>query len=301
MCRRPVPDGGLWDTLGGGSLRGRAPQLKSAPTHADPVSVTATPPAIESATASDGLSVRIGTWNVEYAAGADRNAARLERLLAADCDVLVLTETHKNLALPDPYVPVSSDQRPTAAVGGRWVTIWSRLPVRQIATKDPVRTAAAELPGGIVVYGTVLPWHTDSGPMSHPTDPVPNWSEFTRVTPLQGAEWRALRTERPDSLLIVAGDLNQSLGAEHYYGTNAGRQLLRDCLKQADLTCFTDGKHLPQGLLEHPPIDHICAAPPSAHVLEGTDWVGWEGAWEGAGRLSDHSAVALTLRVIPVM
>ena len=74
-------------------------------------------------------AVRIGTWNVEYAAGVERNVARLQRLLAADCDVLVLTETHDALALPAPYVAVSSDQRPTAAAGGRWVTIWSRLPV----------------------------------------------------------------------------------------------------------------------------------------------------------------------------
>ncbi len=263
------------------------------------MSVTAITPAIGSAPASDVVSVRIGTWNVEYAAGADRNAARLGRLLAADCDVLVLTETHERLALPPPYVAVSSDQRPTAAAGGRWVTIWSRLPVRQLGTKESVRTAAAELSGGIVVYGTVLPWHTDPGPKSHPAAPVPNWSEFTRVTPLQGAEWRALRAEKPDSVLIVAGDLNQSLGAEHYYGTKAGRQLLRDCLEQADLTCFTDGEHLPQGLLKHPPIDHICAAPPSGHVLEGLNWVGWEGVWEGAGRLSDHSAVAVTLRTLP--
>ncbi|SDY99936.1 hypothetical protein SAMN05661080_05229 [Modestobacter sp. DSM 44400] len=151
----------------------------------------------------------------------------------------------------------------------------------------------------MVVYGTVLPWHTDPGPMPDPAAPLPNWSEFMRVTSLQGAVWRALREENPGSVFIVAGDLNQSLGAKHYYGTTAGRQLLRDSLKQADLTCFTDDEHLPQGLLQHPPIDHICAAAPVGHVLERVDWVGWEGTWEGAGRLSDHSAVAVTLRSVP--
>jgi hypothetical protein len=99
-----------------------------------------------------------------------------------------------------------------------------------------VRTVAAEVAGWIVVYGTVLPWHTDPGPSPDPAAPVRNWSEFMRATPLQAAEWRALREENPDSLLIVTGDLNQSLGANHYYGTAAGRQLLRDCLHQADLS-----------------------------------------------------------------
>ncbi len=245
----------------------------------------------------DCRSVRVGTWNVEYAAGEERNAARLERLLTADCDVLVLTETHDALAVPSPYVSVSSAQRPTAADGGRWVTIWSRLSVQELTTNDPVRTAAAKLAGWIVVYGTVLPWHTDPGSMPDPAAPVPNWSEFMRVTPEQSAEWRALRDANPHSLLIMAGDLNQSLGTTHYYGTSAGRKLLRDCLKQADLTCFTDDEHLPQGLLRHPPIDHICAAAPNGYVVEGMDWLGWEGAWEGSGRLSDHSAVAVTLRV----
>jgi hypothetical protein len=247
----------------------------------------------------ESRSVRVGTWNVEYAAGEEKNAARLERLLAADCDVLVLTETNDALALPAPYVAVSSDQRPTAAAGGRWVTIWSRLPARQLATNDPVRTAAAELAGAIVVYGTVLPWHTDPGPTPADAAPAPNWSEFMRVTALQGAEWRALRDRNPDSLFIVAGDLNQSLGAQHYYGTQAGRQLLRDCLMQAGLTCLTDGEHLPQGLLRHPLIDHICAAAPAGEVIEGEDWVGWEGAREGTSRLSDHSGVAVTLRSTP--
>ena len=66
---------------------------------------------------------------------------------------------------------------------------------QELTTNDPVRTAAAKLAGSIIVYGTVLPWHTDPGPMPAPDAPVPNWSEFMRVTPKQAAEWRALRDE----------------------------------------------------------------------------------------------------------
>jgi len=39
------------------------------------------------------VDLRIATWNLEYAAGAERNEHRLKLLLEADADVLVLTET----------------------------------------------------------------------------------------------------------------------------------------------------------------------------------------------------------------
>lgn len=56
---------------------------------------------------------------------------------------------------------------------------------------DPARTAVAEVAGSIIVYGTVLLWHTDPGPCPDPAAPARNWSEFMRVTPLQAVEWRA--------------------------------------------------------------------------------------------------------------
>ncbi len=118
-----------------------------------------------------------------------------------------------------------------------------------------------------VVYGTVLPWHTDPGPAPDPAAPAQNWSEFMRVTPLQAVEWRTLRDEYPDSFLIVAGDLNQSFAAKRNYGNAGTWQLLLE---------FTDGAHFPQRLMQHPPIDHVCAAAPMGHVLECMDWFGWK-------------------------
>jgi hypothetical protein len=47
--------------------------------------------------------VRIGTWNVEYAAGAAKNALRRDVLKAADADIWVLTETHDELNLTAGY------------------------------------------------------------------------------------------------------------------------------------------------------------------------------------------------------
>jgi hypothetical protein len=76
-------------------------------------------------------SVRIGTWSVDYAAGEERNAARLERLINADCDVLVLTETHDALASPWPHVPVASARE--------------RPGCRQLMARRPVATRIRRL------------------------------------------------------------------------------------------------------------------------------------------------------------
>jgi hypothetical protein len=120
----------------------------------------------------ESRSLRIGTWNSQYGAGAQKNTARLERLLDADCDVFVLTETHDALALPVPYAAVSSDQRPTAATGGRWVTIWSRLPVRQLATTDPVRTVASRSIDGHVTCPSMNGLMTNPSPLPTPSVPT---------------------------------------------------------------------------------------------------------------------------------
>jgi hypothetical protein len=99
-------------------------------------------------------------------------------------------KTPDRLALRAPFEPVHSEQRPSGATRGCWVTIWSRLSiVRRLPTTDPERTTAAELAGGIIVYGTVLPWHTDRGPEPLTGQPVRNWSEFMRVTPTPLPGW----------------------------------------------------------------------------------------------------------------
>lgn len=56
-----------------------------------------------------------------------------------------------------------------------------------------------------MVYGTVLPWHSDRGDGGSVA--VRNWSEYLRVTPEQGQEWQGLRETHAAALLVVAGDL----------------------------------------------------------------------------------------------
>ena len=73
--------------------------------------------------------MKIGTWNVEYA-GEAKNLLRLQRLVQADADIWVLTETHDRLDLAPGYTSVSTPA--SRKGGGRWVTIWSRFPVLEV-------------------------------------------------------------------------------------------------------------------------------------------------------------------------
>jgi len=241
------------------------------------------------------VQLRIATWNVEYAAGAERNERRLQLLLRADADLHVLTETHDDLILPG-YTPVSTLQRPgrNARAGSRWTTIWSRLPVvRQVQTVDRLRTCAVELEDHVLIFGTVLPWHSDPGPGG---SQAPNWTEFRRIVPEQGAEWLRLREQYPSHDIVVAGDFNQSLASRHYYGSRELRRLLEHQCAAAGLEVLTGlaDERVP---LSHPVIDHIAVSPGAGRSVSPGEVHGWEGSWDGAGRLSDHSGVVVSVDI----
>ena len=65
------------------------------------------------------MPLRLAIWNVEYAAGAAKNAARLARILCENADILVLTETNDDLSLLPTHGSVTTVQRPTGRRGGR--------------------------------------------------------------------------------------------------------------------------------------------------------------------------------------
>jgi endonuclease/exonuclease/phosphatase family metal-dependent hydrolase len=239
--------------------------------------------------------MRIGTWNVEYAAGAEKNAKRIEIIRSNPADIWVLTETHDDLDLSPTHSPVHSHQRPTGRPGARWVSIWTSFEVlHRIDVIDTERTVAAMLNtpfGDMVVYGTVLPWHSDRG--KHPPDvKVANWSEHHREIPRQATEWAMLRDRYPASLLCVAGDLNTDIGGEHYYGTKLGRSLLVEGMETSRLTCVTSTDRITPGQLAQPPIDHILMSLQSRQraVVAAT----WEGTQDEV-RLSDHSGLVVQI------
>src|SRR5665647_1505564 len=64
--------------------------------------------------------VRVGTWNVEYARGAEKNDRRRAQLLSRRAAVWVLTETHDDLDLSATHDAVRSEH-PHGVVRGRQV------------------------------------------------------------------------------------------------------------------------------------------------------------------------------------
>ncbi|MGI8677450.1 MAG: endonuclease/exonuclease/phosphatase family protein [Jatrophihabitans sp.] len=239
------------------------------------------------------MKLRVGTWNVQYGWGAEKNARRLELLRRLDADIWVLTETNDALDLSSTHRAVSTQRRFPVEPGSRWVTIWSRLALAgSEITEDSDRTVAARFTtlGGteVLVYGTVLPWMHDKGP--DPSAPAQGWSELHRVTPIQGAEWLRLRTTYAEAVMVVAGDLNQNLGGNHYYGTQQSRTLLRAALAAASLECLTTTERFAPGELDHPPIDCVCVGAPHGRRLHSVV-TGWNNTTADGHRLSDHSGV----------
>jgi endonuclease/exonuclease/phosphatase family metal-dependent hydrolase len=236
------------------------------------------------------MPLRLATWNVEYAKGAAKNAARLARILSEKADIWVLTETHDDLSLLPTHGSVTTVQRPTGRQGGRWTAIWSRWPLADVAVDDPVRTVAAVVStpaGPLLVYGTVLPWGTDPGPDL--ANPAKGWTEMDRVLPLQLAEWGRLRDAHPGVPLVVAGDLNMNIGGPHVYGTKRCRTALLAGLPGLGLACATSADRVPSGALRAPVIDHVLVPSSwSARVASA-----WEGTNADGIDLSDHSGVVV--------
>jgi hypothetical protein len=239
--------------------------------------------------ARSNSTLRIATWNVEYAS-TNRNLQRLALIHAADADIWVLTETQDGLDLGSSYSALHSDPRPDKRPPARWVTIWSRHPlIERVAVRDPMRTAAALYAtslGKVLVYGTVMPWHSDRGP----TGAAPNWTEHHRVVPEQSNEWNELRERYADAALCTAGDFNMTLGGRCTYGTMEGRRSLLEGLAASGLACVTRTEHVPHGKLAHPHIDHICV--PDRWAAGSRVVEAWPGTIDGV-RLSDHSAVVV--------
>lgn len=134
--------------------------------------------------------LRIGTWNVNYAYE-KRIAALTQRIAANEADVWILTETHDDLKPVACGYAAHSAPRPKnnnvgVRLGSRWVTVWSRYPIRQhnCHLKDQDRTVAGfvdlGMAGQLLVYGTVLPQRGDR---------QPGWKEHDRVIAEQCAEW----------------------------------------------------------------------------------------------------------------
>lgn len=245
------------------------------------------------------MKLRIATWNVEYAYPSRLRAIR-EILAAKSADIWVLTEAHDDLAPENCAFAAHSQQRPKnwpgIRSGSRWTSIWSRYPISKQIYLDGaghVRTACGliEIPNAtpLIVYGTVLPWHSDRGGNSPETKVLP-WAEHHRVIPQQVNEWLELRKRFSSIPLCVAGDFNSDMLNGARYGTANGVRLLREGLSAAGLYCSTAPERFPKSFLSVLPIDHIVL--PIEWIENSTVTHAWPA---NPGVTSDHSGMIVEI------
>lgn len=253
--------------------------------------------------------MRIATWNVERPVDvkSPRSQRILAKLAAIDADIWILTETHDAITPGPAYMTCGTDSVPEPPTrhrdGERRTIVWSRLPVKEHIDEDIAhRTVCIRIAtplGGLVVFGTIIPYHGRGCP---PHGTLRRWEAHYAAIAIQGAAWQRLRRKYPGSGLCVAGDFNQTREGRFSYGTKWGRALLDLALTEAGLQDTTipsvaaretvdgGGWELADGVQ---PIDHICLSAAWAERITAM------GAWSGNprdGYLSDHSGVWIDLQ-----
>jgi hypothetical protein len=184
--------------------------------------------------------VRIGTWNLDgkWAPG------HLALLVAADCDVWLLTEVNLRVEI-EGY----SRHCTTELMGDEkwWAGIYSRRPLSPLP--DPHVASAAARIDGTTYCSSILPWRSCGG---EPTWPGPDHAGKTAfaVDTLLG--------RLPTNRLVWGGDWNHALSGVEWAGSKPGRQHVLHAVEMLGLTVPTaELPHRIDGLLS---IDHIAVA-----------------------------------------
>lgn len=228
--------------------------------------------------------LRIGTWNLDCAEGSCGRVLQRAVLLSHRADIWVLTETHDDVSLHPDFQAARSEQQDIQVAprrlreGSRWVTIWSRYPIREIEVRDRQRTVAAlvESPEGLIaVFGVVLPW-----PGSSPG--------FVPAVEALADEWKALRSSLPDASLCVAGDFNADMDTGAGFPGEVATTTFLKRIRECGLVCATGPERTPRGWFATPPIDHVLVPTKWAGNAEVID--GWHGTLAG-DKLSDHGGL----------
>ena len=248
--------------------------------------------------------LRVATWNLERPKSNERSwkktPGQRELMQELTADIWVVTEGRRDYLPVDGFHGVHSPPEGAPRDDIECLSaVWVPADVRLIPLEEPapvprgsvaamVETSAL---GTVIVYASVIAYAAERRHIDG-TKAAKNWEVHLREIERQSKEWAALRDAHPSVPLIVAGDLNMNLAGPHWYGTAAGRDLLRKGLKEAGLRCVTDVDVTASGQLPGKQlVDHIC-------VSDELDLVGHieTRAPDLSGvKLSDHPAVAATL------
>lgn len=209
--------------------------------------------------------VRIGTWNL-----AGRwSEGHADLLVAADCDVWLLTEISDRTTLPGYALHLSQS---LMAARRRWAGIASRRPMA--SSPDPHPASAQAQIGGTTYVSSVLPWRgCRSGPV---------WVGQSHADKTRHAVDDLLLRLRPARRLVWGGDWNHALGGREYAGSKGGREALLAAVAELGLDVPT--AELPHAIDGLQSIDHV--AVPRGEVVTATR----VSADIGGTRLSDHDA-----------
>jgi hypothetical protein len=177
-------------------------------------------------------------------------------------------------------------------------SIWSKVPVEPLNEylKDPARCTAGRIllteNQGIVVCAIVLPWVGDPWQGHSSRD----GNAFRKALDTYREDWCNLRERFPKDDFILAGDFNQDLIADHYYGSKDQKKILRDALLKDDLRLLTADANDPvyRDSPPHACIDHICISKLSGLILDSV--VRWPDTPAPDLAFSDHFAITVRLK-----
>jgi len=203
-----------------------------------------------------------------------------------EADVWVLTESWANACLLPGYRLVSqSCEAVDLSPARRWVAIWSKgdaEPVEVLGQPDRMTCTSikSSTTRDVLIVGTVLPWKFDVR--------WPNSEGFCAALDIQQTEWRRLVGSAPARTLVLAGDFNQSLPHQRYYGSQSNEIALNAALTSHELCCVTPGN---DPLTEIPRIDHICVPRRSLASSQSSQVGTWAVPDNGGKPITDHSGV----------
>lgn len=248
------------------------------------------------------MNLRIATWNLDrptirktYRADKQKDLLKL-----INADILILTETDASFCPPDlPYSAVPEGDPEYHKRSEVYAAIWSRYPMHQIQTVPDNRyfTVCAEIRdhptcGNIIVYGAIMTYKMD-GVREKKAKP---WEMHLNAVRSQTAEWARLRERYPHHMMIVAGDFNESLNGQNWYGIQIAKDTIHNALVSNGMECLTSAdviktfnENIP---LSRTTVNHICI---TASQTNHKDVWGWEGTVSNAV-LSDHNGVFVDIK-----
>jgi len=234
-------------------------------------------------------TVRIGTWNTEWAKPGSKRGLRVREALAApDCDILGVTEGYAGILPPGGHlIEADADYGYAQQDGRRKVLLWSKQPWSEVdaigSPEQPGGRFAAGVTatpiGSLNVVGVCIPWR-DAHVRTGRKDREP-WEDH--IAWLTGFE--ALPYRRPASPTVVLGDFNQRLPRK-YQPASVHEELLR-VFEPFELATTGDLTGAP-GLA----IDHIA----HSKDLRASQMGIWQKRSELDQRLSDHFGIWCSLQ-----